>query len=114
MLLAFGVAFEMPLVLVMLAALGILPGSRLKRWWRGFVFGITVFTAFAVPSPDPFSMLALAVPLWILFGISVVIALGFDRRRARKRREADQQIADELGVDVETIAVPFVDVPFQE
>jgi sec-independent protein translocase protein TatC len=111
MLLVFGVAFEFPLLLIMLAAIGVLTGRKLLHWWRGVVFGITVFTAIAVPSPDPFSMLALAVPLVVLFFLSVVVCQLLSIRRSRKRAAEDQRIADELGIDVGTLTVPFVDVP---
>lgn len=114
MLLVFGVGFEFPLVAILLCSLGILSGRRLLKWWRGFVLGITVFAAFAVPSPDPLSMLALAVPLWVLFFLSVGVCLLIDKRRARKRAAEEQRIADELGIDVGTLSVPFVDVPLEQ
>lgn len=113
MLLVFGVAFEFPLIVIMLTALGLLSGRRLLRWWRGFVLAITVFAALAVPSPDPMSMLALAIPLWVLFFLSAGICVLVDKRRARKRAAEDQRIADELGIDVGTLSVPFVDVPLE-
>jgi sec-independent protein translocase protein TatC len=114
MLLVFGVGFEFPLVAILLCSLGILSGRRLLHWWRGFVLGITVFAAFAVPSPDPLSMLALAIPLWVLFFLSVGVCLLIDKRRARRRAAEEQRIADELGIDVGTLSVPFVDVPLEQ
>lgn len=111
MLLVFGAAFELPLLLIALAAVGVVTSRQLLRWWRGIVFGIVVFTGIAVPSPDPFSMLALAVPLVGLFFLSVGVAHLLGLRRARKRRAEDERIAAELGIDVDTLSVPFVDVP---
>ncbi len=111
MLLVFSVAFEFPLVLIMLSAIGVVSGRQLLHWWRAVVFGITVFTGIAVPSPDPFSMLALAIPLVALFFLSVGVCFLIDKRRRRKRAAEDQRIADELGIDVATLSVPFVDVP---
>lgn len=93
MIVVFGLAFEMPLLLVMLNLTGVLSGRRMLGWWRGMVVGITAFSAVATPSPDPMTMLALAAPIWALYFIAVGIALINDRRRAR--READGPGDDE-------------------
>ncbi|MFF5015875.1 twin-arginine translocase subunit TatC [Streptomyces sp. NPDC001165] len=93
MIVVFGLAFEMPLLLVMLNLTGVLSGRRMLGWWRGMVVGITGFAAVATPSPDPMTMLALAAPIWALYFIAVGIALINDRRRAR--READGPGDDE-------------------
>ncbi|MEU8030213.1 twin-arginine translocase subunit TatC [Streptomyces sp. NPDC049099] len=84
MIVVFGLAFEMPLLLVMLNLTGVLSGRRMLGWWRGMVVGITAFAAVATPSPDPTMMLALAAPIWVLYFIAVAIALLNDRRRARR------------------------------
>ncbi|MEU1404285.1 twin-arginine translocase subunit TatC [Streptomyces sp. NPDC005728] len=93
MIVVFGLAFEMPLLLIMLNLTGVLSGRRMLGWWRGMVVGITAFAAVATPSPDPMTMLALAAPIWALYFIAVAIALINDRRRAR--READGPGDDE-------------------
>ncbi|MFG2605292.1 twin-arginine translocase subunit TatC [Streptomyces sp. NPDC048514] len=84
MVVVFGLAFEMPLLLVMLNLTGVLSGRRMAGWWRGMVVGITAFAAVATPSPDPMTMLALAAPIWALYFIAVAIAVLNDRRRARR------------------------------
>lgn len=84
MVLVFAVSFEFPLVVVMLNLVGVLPASRLKRWWRGIVFGIFVFAAVATPSQDPFTMLALSVPMCLLYFGAMGIAALHDRRVARR------------------------------
>ncbi|MEU0004856.1 twin-arginine translocase subunit TatC [Streptomyces sp. NPDC006314] len=84
MIVVFGLAFEMPLLLVMLNLTGVLSGQRMLGWWRGMVVGITAFAAVATPSPDPMTMLALAAPIWALYFVAVAIALLNDRRRARR------------------------------
>lgn len=110
MTLVFGVAFEFPLLVIMLNLAGLVTASRLWSWWRPMVFGITVFAAVATPSQDPFTMSALAVPLVVLYFVSVGVARGVDRRRARHRVEADAQLAAELGMDPDAFAEPFVDI----
>lgn len=106
MLLVFGVAFELPLLVVMLNLVGVLSAARLRRWQRLSVFGIFVFAAVATPSQDPVSMLMLAIPMALLFEVSVLIASIHDRRKAR--REAAESFAElpddvasplDLGID---------------
>lgn len=96
MVLVFGLSFEMPLLLVMLNFVGILTGKRMLGWWRLMIMGITVFAAVATPSTDPMSMLALAVPIWVLYFGACVVALLNDRRK-RLRDEggpADDEASD--------------------
>ncbi|MGW2853508.1 twin-arginine translocase subunit TatC [Streptomyces sp. NPDC001215] len=92
MVLVFGLAFEMPLLLVMLNLTGILSGRRMLGWWRGMVVGIAAFAAVATPTADPMSMLALAAPIWALYFVAVAFSLLNDSRRARR---ADQGLSDD-------------------
>ncbi|WP_225837531.1 twin-arginine translocase subunit TatC [Streptomyces sp. NK08204] len=104
MIVVFGLAFEMPLLLVMLNLTGVLSGRRMLGWWRGMVVGITAFAAVATPSPDPMTMLALAAPIWALYFIAVAIALINDQRRDRRAAKgpADDE-ASELDLTPEDI-----------
>lgn len=82
--LVFAVSFEFPLLIVMLNLAGVLTYSRLRRWTRLILFGIFVFAAVATPSQDPFTMLALALPMCGLYGLAVGFAFLHDRRVARR------------------------------
>ncbi|MFJ9040606.1 twin-arginine translocase subunit TatC [Streptomyces sp. NPDC102406] len=105
MIVVFGLAFELPLVLVMLNFGGVLSGKKMAGWWRGMIMAITLFAAIATPSTDPISMLALAGPIWIMYFGATGIALINDRRRARIEAAgpADDE-ASELDLTPEEIA----------
>lgn len=83
MLLIFGLAFELPLVMALLNVAGVLTHKRFAKWRRGIIFGVVAFAAVATPSPDPISMLLLAVPCVLLVELSELFAWANDRRRAR-------------------------------
>lgn len=104
MIVVFGLAFELPLLLVMLNFGGILTGKRLLGWWRGMIMGITVFAAVATPSTDPISMLALAGPIWVMYFGAVAVSLVNDkRRRLRDAEGPDDDEASDLDLAPEDI-----------
>ena len=80
-LLVFGIAFEIPLFVVLLNLAGVVRARHLARWRAWIIFGTFVFAAVATPSTDPITMVILAVPMAILFLISEVICTLVDRRR---------------------------------
>ena len=84
MLLVFGVAFEIPLFVIMLNLAGVVSGKALGRHRPWIVIATFIFAAVATPSTDPYSMLMLAVPMLLLVFASEVIARLLDRRRARR------------------------------
>jgi sec-independent protein translocase protein TatC len=88
LIIALGTAFLMPLFLVGMNLMGVLSGRALGRQWRIAVFIAFLFAAIVSPSPDASQMVLMAVPLILLYTISVFICLFVDRRRRRKR-EAD-------------------------
>ena len=81
MMLAFGVCFEFPILLIFLQMAGIVQNSTLRKYWRHAIVGIAVVVAVATPSNDPISMLALSIPLWIFYGVAVLFGALRDRRR---------------------------------
>ncbi|MFJ5224675.1 twin-arginine translocase subunit TatC [Streptomyces sp. NPDC088400] len=89
MVIIFGLAFELPLLLVLLNFTGVLSAKRLVGWWRGFVMGITVFAAFATPTGDPLTMLMLAGPIVVLYFLALGVCMLNDRRRRRNNPDAD-------------------------
>ena len=88
-LLVFGAGFVLPAVVVLLNFAGVLPANLVGRQWRVIVFGIFVFAAIAAPTPDPWTMLLLALPLCVLFAIAWGISSIHDRRKRRRTPEGD-------------------------
>lgn len=87
LILVFGLAFELPVLLVSLNFAGVLSGRSILKPWRVAVFGITLFSATFVPTSDPLTMGLLALPLVGFYFASGGIALLNDRRRARRSEE---------------------------
>jgi sec-independent protein translocase protein TatC len=96
MLIGFGLAFELPLLLLMLNMVGILKHTFFKRWRRLIIFGVFVFAGIASPSPDPVTMLLLAVPCLVLIEVAEFIIWINDRRRAAQPSMYDGLADDEL------------------
>jgi sec-independent protein translocase protein TatC len=67
MMLAFGAAFEFPVLLMFLLLARVLSTQQLRRWRRWTIIGIVVFAAVITPSQDPYSLVAMAVPMYILY-----------------------------------------------
>ena len=91
MLLAFGIAFEFPVVILFLNVVGVLTPARMRQWRRGMIFGIFVASALITPTQDPFTFLAMAVPLCVLYEACILIARL--RERSRRRREQADPLA---------------------
>jgi sec-independent protein translocase protein TatC len=83
MMLAFGICFEFPILLVFLQMAGIVKTETLRKYWRHAIVAIAIVVAVATPSNDPISMLALSIPLWIFYGVAVLFGILRDRRRRR-------------------------------
>jgi sec-independent protein translocase protein TatC len=96
MLLVFGIAFEIPLFVLLLNLAGIVSGKQLGRARPWIVIGTMVFAAVATPSTDPFSMLMLAIPMLVLFAFSEILARIFDRVRGRGENSTNQWADDQI------------------
>jgi len=97
MMLAFGLAFEVPLLIVMLNLAGVLTHERFRRWRRALIFGVFVIAGMANPSPDPLTMLILGGACALLVEAAEFIVWSNDRRRARLHSDLDAgRAGDEL------------------
>jgi sec-independent protein translocase protein TatC len=79
----FGITFEFPVVLVSLELVGVLTPKRLSSWRRWAIVIITVVAGTITPSGDPFSMMALALPLYFFYEVSIVIGKLMKRNRVK-------------------------------
>jgi sec-independent protein translocase protein TatC len=79
LILAFGVAFEFPVVLVSLTLVGVLSSAMLRQWRRYALVIAAVAAAVLTPSADPFTMIALMIPLLVFYELSILIARLFRR-----------------------------------
>jgi sec-independent protein translocase protein TatC len=91
---AFGVGFELPVVLILLARAGLVTSEGLKRKRRYAVVGVFVVAAILTP-PDVISQIGLAVPILLLYEVSIIGARMTERKRAKRDAETD----DDAGTD---------------
>lgn len=84
LMLVFGLGFLMPVVVVGANLVGVVKAKQLAKARTYVIFGTFVFGAAATPSTDPFSMLALAIPMSLLFLAAEIICRFNDKRRARR------------------------------
>lgn len=84
MVLAFGVGFQFPVLLVFLQIVGVLKPQQLLGWWRYALVAIVVLAAVITPSGDPISLAALALPMTVLYFASIGIGYIAQRRAARR------------------------------
>jgi len=82
MVVAFGVGFEFPLVLTVLQMVGVVTPDKLAEVRRYAFVGVVVVVAAITPGGDPISLVALSLPLWIFYEMSIWIGRAFRRRRA--------------------------------
>jgi sec-independent protein translocase protein TatC len=91
LLLAFGLCFQLPVVLSLLGLAGLVSSKLLREIRRYAIVGIVVVAAIFTP-PDPISQLMLAIPIVLLYEVSIWLVWLTERRRAREEAEAGTDI----------------------
>lgn len=81
LLLAFGLIFQTPLIILVLARLGIVHARQLLSWWRYAIIGILVVAAVLTPTPDVFNQMLMAGPLFLLYVLGIVLAYFFGKNK---------------------------------
>lgn len=94
MIIAFGLVFQLPLVILLLSLLGIVTPEILKKTRKYAIFAIFIFAAVLTPSTDAVSMMMLAVPILILYEISVLLCIIVTKRREREIN-VEEPVAEE-------------------
>ncbi len=105
MMLTAGLAFQFPLVVIMLNVTGVASARRLLGWWRGAVFAMFVLAALITPTPEPFTLVALGLILSGLYFAAVGVAFLLDRRRAR-RAALEPAVPDDVASPLEDAPAP--------
>jgi sec-independent protein translocase protein TatC len=89
LMVAFGIGFEFPVVLVFLQLAGVVTPKRLAGWRRQAFVLVFVVAAVGTPSGDPYSLFALAIPMYIFYEVAIVVGRLIERaRRKAAAREA--------------------------
>lgn len=94
-ILAFGVAFLLPVFLVALNLANVLSAELMLKGWRIAVIGLFFFAAIMTPTPDPWTMFSMALPMIGLYYLACGVAWLIDRRRAKARPDWSQLSDDE-------------------
>lgn len=83
-----GAAFEFPLVIVLLIYMRLMTADFLKKYRRHAIVGIFIVAAIVTPTPDPFTQLMFAAPLYVLFELAVIVGARVEKARARAEAPA--------------------------
>lgn len=98
-MLAFGIGFELPVIVFYLLIFNIVPYEKLRKNWRVAYVLIMILAAMATPDWSPVTMGALALALIILYEISLILARGVLARRIREQKAREE--AEAAGLEVE-------------
>ncbi|WP_237222752.1 twin-arginine translocase subunit TatC [Rothia nasimurium] len=94
-MLAFGIAFVLPVLLVGLNFIGLISGKAMLKSWRWVVLIVAIIAAMAAPGGEIMSMVYLMLPLLFFFFLAIGISLLNDKRRAKKRARIEAGLSDE-------------------
>lgn len=96
-LVVFGLAFETPLVMMFLARIGLITSDGLLRTWRMAIVIIAIIAAMVTPTPDPFNMSLVGVPMLLLYFLSVGLTVIAERARGNPPGKDSPQSGDSEG-----------------
>jgi sec-independent protein translocase protein TatC len=90
--LVFGIAFELPVIVMALVKLDILNFTIMKNTWRHALVAITLFAAIITPTPDVLTLMLMSGPLYVLYGICVILAWRMEKKDKAEYPEYYAQI----------------------
>jgi len=82
-----GVLFQMPLLVMVLARIGVVTGRFLRKYRRHAFVIILIAAAIITPSTDPFSLTIVTIPIYLLFEASIIIASRINKRQEKEQKE---------------------------
>ena len=82
-----GILFQMPLLVMVLARIGVVTGKFLRKYRRHAFIIILIAAAIITPSTDPFSLTLVTIPLYLLFEASIIIASRINKRQEKEKKE---------------------------
>jgi sec-independent protein translocase protein TatC len=82
-----GILFQMPLLVMVLARIGVVTGRFLRKYRRHAFIIILIAAAIITPSTDPFSLTLVTIPLYLLFEASIIIATRINKRQEKEMKE---------------------------
>lgn len=86
LLFGFGICFQLPVLLTLLGRVGIVSSQQLSEWRKYAIVGIA-FAAMLLTPPDPISQLALGIPTYLLYEISIHLVRMFEKKEAKRRKD---------------------------
>jgi sec-independent protein translocase protein TatC len=107
MLLAFGVSFEFPILMIFLNIVGVAPTPKLRKWRRTMFFCLALFAALITPSQDPFTFVLMWGPLCLFYEIVIVFGRIRDRSRRNRPSEDTDQWSDDEASPVDSTPSPL-------
>lgn len=90
--LACGVAFQLPIVVFVLSKVGLLTPKFMREYRRHSVIVILIVAAIITPSPDIFSQLIVALPLYVLYEVGIFVSASIERQRQAEERALQQRL----------------------
>jgi sec-independent protein translocase protein TatC len=93
LLIAFGLVYQLPLAMLVVARLGIMSAARMLSWWRYAIVLIFVASAIITPTPDIFNQLLMAGPLLVLYALGLMLAkiFGSKKQEDKDKEEGEQE-----------------------
>ena len=93
LMVGFGIGFEFPVLLVALQMVGVLDNAVLRKYRRHAFVGIVTLVAVITPGGDPISLMALSIPMYLFYEVSIVIGIVVKRRRTKRESETQPTAA---------------------